>query len=840
MASASPNLKLLNIYGATEVGADVTYTIVNDQDLEHDAAPYVSAGQSLPGCRITIASQQTDGTWREAKEGELVVTGCQVAAGYLSTPGHHDETLRDGLVFQTQSGFFWMTALMNSKFRFSKTQQQQQQDSIWCFRTGDMARRNENGQFSILGRRDQNVKIRGHKVSLLEVEAAFRSADLNGVVVIIPWGDNEGENEVILAALVSCGLYSKGSCSCQITPSHSVHECRKCEVSIRRQLRQQLRLAAIPQRILFGTYLPKLSSGKVDRCHVKELLTSKLSKFFSEQSSIVPNLQDDPFSQDSWLQWFIGQFQALLGVPVTPNDNFFECGGSSITCIRLLSHLRTLVDGLGLDHYSGSLIDGFLQEIERNATPIDLAKQMIVRIEYVPNGDGRTLLFCRPSMFKVEILKSADIDELSQLAADAFCNREPLTCALLNHPKRAILFRTQIQHLCKDLVDEGLSFVARKKACEHGCEDGGCCGGMLGFSLARSVECDSQHSSRCGNCILQNSALRCLLQGVLCMGSFPQLPELKPADDLYKELFDRWCSWRDTELDNNECVQIMLSGAAEACDYGATVVSACEAAVLDAARVSGFRVAYTINSNAVTEYIATELGMSRRVAIQTVPFLRTHGVSALQVSRLQRKLSDEKHQVALYDIFIGFDGRVDAADAVGTISLRLVELRTNPGTAEKVDSVIETAFRYYRGGDISREIRHLQCRDGQALVLENATNGSIIGCAIIFFHKTTTGNQTAELLLLAVEPKQRGRGASKRILAEIIRLGRREGWIHVFLHANVAMRHIYESNGFEEANAEIASELSLLVSNDEDDHDKRAKVETGNERIATLFHVDFR
>jgi hypothetical protein len=96
------------------------------------------------------------------------------------------------------------------------------------------------------------------------------------------------------------------------------------------------------------------------------------------------------------------------------------------------------------------------------------------------------------------------------------------------------------------------------------------------------------------------------------MGSFPQLPELKPADDLmYKELLHHWCSWQDNkELNNNECVQIMLlSGAAEVCDDGTTVVSGCKAAVLDTVRVSGFHVAYMIKSNAVMQYIATELGI---------------------------------------------------------------------------------------------------------------------------------------------------------------------------------------------------------------------------------------
>lgn len=799
---ASPNLKLLNIYGATEVGADVTYTVVNENDLENDATPYVSAGQPLPGCQILLATEQADGKWCEANnQGEIVVSGCQVAAGYLSTPACNEPSL-------SESGFCWMKTLVNNELRFYR---KQQEDSIWCFRTGDLARRDENGRFFILGRRDQNIKIRGRKVSLLEVEATLRTSDLNGVAAILPWRQSGDETETILVALVAGRDDSKGSCCCKAS-QHSVYACGTCELSIRQQMQQHLRPTAIPQRILFIMQLPKLSSGKIDRRHVKGLLASKLSEV-PKQSNVVRGLQCH-----DWLQWFIEQFQAILGLTIKPDDNFFDCGGSSITCVRLLSKLRSQIDALGLKDSSGKHMNGLLQAFERNATPMGLATLMDQRLESSWKTGGVIQRQPRSPAFKVETLKHADIDELSKVAADAFCNREPLTCALLKHPKRARIFRNNIQHLCKKLVDEGLSFVARKKA-----HDGVSCGEMIAFSLARSVESDSEQTASCHSCFFQNAAISCLLQGLLSVGAFSQLSELKPADDLYQELFDRWCSWRDTDLGCNECVQMMLSGATDACDYGATVVAACESAVLDAARVKGFRVAYTINTNEVTGYIATvEIGMRRRVAIQAMPFLRSRGLSALQMSRLQSKVLEE-HEVILFDMYIG----VCAAS-----NLRLVDLRTNPHVAEKVDGVVEAAFRYYRRGDISRELRHLKCRDGQAVVLEDATSGSIIGCAVLFYHKTSE-SKIAELLLFAVDSKQRGRGESKRILAETIRLSQREGCSHVFLQANDQVRSLYESNGFEEPNADFASELSMLISNDEDCRDKRTKV--ANQRNAIIL-----
>jgi hypothetical protein len=75
-----------------------------------------------------------------------------------------------------------------------------------------------------------------------------------------------------------------------------------------------------------------------------------------------------------------------------------------------------------------------------------------------------------------DMLKNVDIDKLSLHAAGAFCNHEPLTCLLLNHPKWAR------HNLCKEIVGEGISFVTWKESCEHWCEDGGCCGETLGFS----------------------------------------------------------------------------------------------------------------------------------------------------------------------------------------------------------------------------------------------------------------------------------------------------------------------------------------------------------------------
>ena len=142
LAGHLPDVRLLNLYGPTETNV-CTFHEVTPTDIER--------GQPIPIGRACCgddawAERDTGGHAGPGEEGELVVAGPTVMAGYWGRP--------------PQSG---------------------------PYRTGDLVRVRDDGGFDYVGRRDHMVKIRGHRVELGEIEAALtqhEAVDQAAVVVL--------------------------------------------------------------------------------------------------------------------------------------------------------------------------------------------------------------------------------------------------------------------------------------------------------------------------------------------------------------------------------------------------------------------------------------------------------------------------------------------------------------------------------------------------------------------------------------------------------------------------------------------------------------------------------
>lgn len=104
---------------------------------------------------------------------------------------------------------------------------------------------------------------------------------------------------------------------------------------------------------------------------------------------------------------------------------------------------------------------------------------------------------------------------------------------------------------------------------------------------------------------------------------------------------------------------------------GQSVSLACESAVLREARSRRFIIAYTINTSEVTKFIAHEhLGMRQRVALRTIPVLKSKGVSPKQETRLRMEVP-ESHEVVLSEILLAPALRLDGPNG----SVRIVTRR---------------------------------------------------------------------------------------------------------------------------------------------------------------------
>jgi amino acid adenylation domain-containing protein len=225
---ALPRCALYNFYGPTET------TIV----VAHHHVTSVTPGKSVPiglptgpsECMILNADNRPapPGT-----PGRLFIRGAQVTAGYWRDP------------YKTAKAF--MVNPLNPEL------------GDMVYDTGDLAQADESGVISYMGRADNQVKIRGQRVELEDVEAAF--------------GSQPGVLET--AALLSPG---EADPLLLIAVSGPAKDAEHAEEALLEAVSKLLPTYMIPHRVLFFAELARNANGKVDRKAVAEAVRERLGQ----------------------------------------------------------------------------------------------------------------------------------------------------------------------------------------------------------------------------------------------------------------------------------------------------------------------------------------------------------------------------------------------------------------------------------------------------------------------------------------------------------------------------------------------------------------------------------
>ena len=202
--------RLTNLYGPTEATVDVTY-----YDCPRgDDVDVVPIGRPIDNIRLYVIR---DG--REAaagQTGELCIAGIGLARGYLNNPALTAEKFVDNPVNPGER----------------------------IYRTGDVARWLPDGNIEYLGREDHQVKIRGLRVELGEIESTVRECP--GVIDCVAMVERHSESVIILVA-------------------HVVSRTELDVAALKAELRRKLPDYMVPHRFERLAELPLTSSGKADR-----------------------------------------------------------------------------------------------------------------------------------------------------------------------------------------------------------------------------------------------------------------------------------------------------------------------------------------------------------------------------------------------------------------------------------------------------------------------------------------------------------------------------------------------------------------------------------------------
>jgi arthrofactin-type cyclic lipopeptide synthetase B len=216
--------------------------------------------------------------------GELYIGGVQVARGYLNRP----DLTREKFIpdpFSTAPG-------------------------ARVYRTGDLARYLADGSIEYLGRIDSQVKIRGLRVELGEIEARLEECEGVGRCAVLLREDVPGDKRLAAYYVPR--------------PGAEVQEAR-----LRNLLQKILPPYMVPQHFIELGQMPLTASGKVDRKALPkpDVLRKAQGEYAAPQSKAEEEVAK------IW--------QELLGTEkVGRRDNFFELGGHSLLVLRMVGRLR--------------------------------------------------------------------------------------------------------------------------------------------------------------------------------------------------------------------------------------------------------------------------------------------------------------------------------------------------------------------------------------------------------------------------------------------------------------------------------------------------------------------
>lgn len=296
---------IMNHYGPTEttIGALVnplsTETEIGEQVYARiQGYPLVPLGRPIANTRAYILDQQQR-IVPVGSVGELYLAGDGLAAGYLDQPE------------QTEQKF--LTVSLPS----SPMGEGQAATPVRVYRTGDLARYTPHREIQFVGRADTQIKLRGHRIEMEEVEAhLLRHPQVQNCTVML---SNEQKGEPRLVAYIV-----------------SQQENGPEQEELRAYLSEHLPEVMIPGDFVFLETLPLTPNGKVDRQQLRSLLAEDLLPLASHKKNSVPFVRPrDSIEFQLQMIW-----EDILNVrPIGVMDNFFERGGHSILAIRLMSQI---------------------------------------------------------------------------------------------------------------------------------------------------------------------------------------------------------------------------------------------------------------------------------------------------------------------------------------------------------------------------------------------------------------------------------------------------------------------------------------------------------------------
>ncbi|WP_068776272.1 non-ribosomal peptide synthetase [Paenibacillus sp. FJAT-26967] len=273
-----PGIPLVNAYGPAEASDDVSQYMMTSAPA---GMPVVPVGRPVPNMNLYVVNEDMQ-LCPVGVVGELCVAGIGVGRGYLNDP---EKTSR---------------AFGEDPFRPG--------EGFRLYRTGDLGRWLPDGNLEFAGRSDFQVKVRGFRIELEEIESALQKHPLVKEAVVMARDDSAGDKYLCAYLTVKAGFDPK---------------------SLKEALQDELPDYMIPGHLVELAALPLLENGKVDRKSLPEPVRDPAAD--KEYTAAASETE----------QCLVDIWEEVLGTsPIGTQHNFFELGGDSIKAIQISSKLN--------------------------------------------------------------------------------------------------------------------------------------------------------------------------------------------------------------------------------------------------------------------------------------------------------------------------------------------------------------------------------------------------------------------------------------------------------------------------------------------------------------------
>jgi non-ribosomal peptide synthetase-like protein len=277
---ARPGRRILNTYGPTETTVIATYA-----DL-HPGKP-ATIGRAVPGYRVYVLADDLRPV-QSGQVGEICIGGAGVARGYVGQPE------------QTRARF------VHDPFAPAG------ESGARLYRTGDLGRLDDEGNIEFAGRADTQVKLRGFRVELSEIESVLLQEGSVLAAACVVREDVPGMQQLVGYVVPRNG--------------NGVDE-----LQLRSRLRNRLPTYMVPALIERISELPRLPSGKLDRKSLPPPRRRESSRKIRGRS---PKTDAERRILKVWKSLFHPQ-------PISLDNHFFlDLGGHSLLAARMVSELR--------------------------------------------------------------------------------------------------------------------------------------------------------------------------------------------------------------------------------------------------------------------------------------------------------------------------------------------------------------------------------------------------------------------------------------------------------------------------------------------------------------------